>query len=226
VSTDCRGCGAPFVPEMFDCPQCGASYGVPRPAISRDGPASDTQAGRKRGGVWRLVVGVLALLLLLAIGGAWLARESGLLAPQVLTAEGAPEDAMAEQDVDLGMPRIVVLPTRTNSARYQVGDTSLGAAELAGIIRGSLEERLIASNRFTILDRQFSQEVLDELAQIDFDNGSGIASSHWGDANVADLLVVPEIVRFEYRRRDRELRASDRILSSYSGGGCCSLDRD
>lgn len=224
--SECKSCGAPKAPDGFECHQCGTSYGVPRPAVGVIGGAgAGARARHSRTGLYVLAG---AILLSLIVGGGWLAFGGRLNAPEVAdggvsAAEMASTDAGQDLSIQAGPPRIVVLPARTEARTYRVGEESLPAAALSALVQERVEERLIASNRFTVLDRRFSQEVLDEINRVDYASEDSFGALGVLSENIADLLVIPEIIRFEYLRSDRRLRTSDRVLSSYAGGAAIRL---
>jgi hypothetical protein len=124
---------------------------------------------------------------------------------------------------DDSRPTLVVLPARTSPASYQVGDTSVPASAAASMMQQAVAQHLASTNRFTLLDREFSSEVLSELALIESGRARATDIARLGQAQVADLIVIPEIVRLDYRRTERRLRTSDRVLVSYAGGATLRL---
>ncbi|WP_159016968.1 CsgG/HfaB family protein [Cognatiluteimonas profundi] len=127
------------------------------------------------------------------------------------------------ESADAKRPRLVVAMPRTATDSFVVGDRPIDSAQLAAQIRGRLSDALTQTQRFTVLDREFTGEIRNELDLI----GSGMVKSEdmarAGQMLATDLILIPTIERFEYRRSERKLRLADRTLVSYAGGGAISL---
>lgn len=122
-----------------------------------------------------------------------------------------------------GRPKIVVAQPRAPSDRFRVGDSSVDAAEVASAIRGRLSDTLTKTTRFIVLDREFGDEMQDEIDHINSGNVRQIDTARLGQQLATDLILIPTIERFEYPRSTRQLRMSDRQVTSYSGGGRITL---
>ena len=115
-------------------------------------------------------------------------------------------------------PRIVVALPRTSVAGFELGDSRLPAAEIADRIRRSLVDQLSRSNRFLVIDRGFSAEIDAELQNITAPSANPADVVRLGQRLTADIVMVPVIEYFEYRRNVRTLKLSGRELVSYAGG--------
>lgn len=122
-----------------------------------------------------------------------------------------------------GRPKIVVAMPRTVSANYAVGDGRVSADEIARAIRARLSDTLTQTKRFIVLDREFGDELQAEIDHINSGNVRLEDSARLGQQLATDLILIPSIERFEYPRHVRNLRMSDRQVSSYSGGGRITL---
>jgi curli biogenesis system outer membrane secretion channel CsgG len=121
------------------------------------------------------------------------------------------------------LTRVVVAVPRAAQQTFQVGDAVIPAAEVASRIRQYLMDALTQTHRFTVLDRDANQEIDQELDLVRSGNASPADTARLGNQLATDLIVIPTIERFEYRRHERTLRLSDRTLVSYSGGGALSF---
>lgn len=124
---------------------------------------------------------------------------------------------------DDGRPSIAITAPRTASGQYPVGDGQVDAASVAAEIRGRLSDALTQTERFQVLDREFSEELQAEVDFINSGNARTEEVARLGQRLATDLILVPTIERFAYPRSSRKLRMSDRELVSYSGGGRISL---
>ena len=122
-----------------------------------------------------------------------------------------------------GRPKIVVAQPRVLSASYAVGDGRVDSSEVAGAIRGRLSDTLTQTKRFIVLDREFGDEMQAEIDHINSGNVRQVDTARIGQQLATDLILIPTIERFEYPRSTRQLRMSDRQVTSYSGGGRITL---
>lgn len=122
-----------------------------------------------------------------------------------------------------GKPKIVVALPRTRSGSYAVGDGRVNADEVAQAIRARLSDTLTQTQRFIVLDREFGDELQAEIDHINSGNVRLQDTARVGQQLATDLILIPTIERFEYPRSVRNLRMSDRQVTSYSGGGRITL---
>jgi len=122
-----------------------------------------------------------------------------------------------------GKPKIVVALPRTKAGSYAVGDGRVAADEVADAIRARLSDTLTQTQRFIVLDREFGDEMQAEIDHINSGNVRLQDTARLGQQLATDLILIPTIERFEYPRSVRNLRMSDRQVTSYSGGGRITL---
>ncbi len=132
--------------------------------------------------------------------------------------------AKYEAPADDGRPKLLVAEPRLPSDRFAVGDDAVPAGEVAQAVKRRISESLSRSGRFLMLDRQLAPELQQEIEFINSGNARLADVARLGQQLATDLILVPTIERFEYRRHVRRLRMSDRELVSYSGGGIVGLD--
>lgn len=124
---------------------------------------------------------------------------------------------------DDGRPSIVVAAPRTAADSYPVGDSQVDSASVASEIRARLSDALTQTERFQVLDREFTDEMQSEVDFINSGNARNEEIARLGQRLATDLILVPTIERFAYPRSARKLHMSNRELVSYSGGGRISL---
>ena len=122
-----------------------------------------------------------------------------------------------------GKPKIVVALPRTRAGSYAVGDGRVAADEVADAIRARLSDTLTQTQRFIVLDREFGEELQAEIDHINSGNVRLQDTARVGQQLATDLILIPTVERFEYPRSVRNLRMSDRQVTSYSGGGRITL---
>ncbi|WP_312326719.1 CsgG/HfaB family protein [Stenotrophomonas sp.] len=122
-----------------------------------------------------------------------------------------------------GRPKIVVAQPHVRSGSYAVGDGRVASEDVAAAIRARLNDTLTQTKRFIVLDREFGEEMQAEIDHINSGNVRLQDAARLGQQLATDLILIPTIERFEYPRSVRNLRMSDRQVSSYSGGGRITL---
>lgn len=122
-----------------------------------------------------------------------------------------------------GRPKIVVAEPHVRSGTYAVGDGRVASDEVAAAIRARLNDTLTQTKRFIVLDREFGEEMQAEIDHINSGNVRLQDTARLGQQLATDLILIPTIERFEYPRSVRNLRMSDRQVTSYSGGGRITL---
>jgi curli biogenesis system outer membrane secretion channel CsgG len=131
--------------------------------------------------------------------------------------------AKYKPSADANRPRIIVVEPRTSATSFEFGSEARSADTVKASIRSRLTNALTQTNRFAVLDREFNDEIQNEMDLV----GSGAVNkedtARLGQMLAADLLVIPTIERMEYVRHARALRLADRELVSYSGGARISF---
>lgn len=135
----------------------------------------------------------------------------------------AADVAVYHEAASAKLTRIVVAMPRAEQATYRVGDSNIAAEAIGGQVRTSLSNALVQTHRFTVLDRDATDEISQEIELINSGNAKREDTARLGQQLATDLIVIPSIDRFEYVRHERQLRLSDRTLASYAGGGALSF---
>ena len=119
--------------------------------------------------------------------------------------------------------RVAVSPIRTLKGTFVIGDSKVRSSDVSGRIGSNVAQALTKGKRVTVLDREFSQEIQNELGRIDADNWQNEDYLRLGQQLATDYLVVGRIERFEYLKHSRKVRNSDKVVVSYSGGAALTV---
>lgn len=119
---------------------------------------------------------------------------------------------------ELGKLKVVVAQPRFRARSLAMGDGQVPADEVAALIKQQVADALNNTGRFVVLDREFSPELMEELAQIDNGEAPAAERARLSQAVSADVIWTINVTSMDYRRFSRQLRATDRELVSYSGG--------
>jgi curli biogenesis system outer membrane secretion channel CsgG len=114
--------------------------------------------------------------------------------------------------------KLVVAPLRFDRASIPIGDRMVPAAEVGAELRQRIQDALVNTGRFAVLDREFSPEIQQELDMISTGAAPTAEIAKLSQAVTADLIWTGRINNLAYNRHARQLRSSDRQLVSYSGG--------
>jgi curli biogenesis system outer membrane secretion channel CsgG len=114
--------------------------------------------------------------------------------------------------------RVVVAPVRFDSPSIIVGSSSVSSQRVAQDIQQQVSTALTETGRFSVLDRDSTPEITQELDMIDKGEAPRTESGKVGQAVTADVIWVGHIQSMAYNRNARKLETSDRELVSFSGG--------
>ncbi|MNR88987.1 Curli production assembly/transport component CsgG [compost metagenome] len=114
--------------------------------------------------------------------------------------------------------KVVVAPIRLSAASFNIGGESFPAQKIAEGIQQKVSIALTNTGRFSVLERQDTAEIEQELALIKSGQAPRAEAGKLGQANTADVIWTGTINTLAYNRHSRQLRSSDRELVSYSGG--------
>lgn len=131
--------------------------------------------------------------------------------------------AKYRESADAKLPRIVVAMPRTSASSFTIGGNNLSSEDLGKLIKNRLSDSITQTNRFTVLDREFTDEVSKQMTFIESGMVKNQDYARIGQMLATDLIVIPKIDRFEYLKSERKMRVIDRTIASYSGGGTISI---
>jgi predicted small lipoprotein YifL len=119
---------------------------------------------------------------------------------------------------DLQKIKLVIGPVSFSSATVAIGDRSVPSSEVAAQLRQRVNDALVQTGRFAILDRELSPEISRELNMISSGQAPSAELAKLSQLASADLIWSASVDSFDYRKYARKLKTSDRELVSYSGG--------
>ncbi len=119
---------------------------------------------------------------------------------------------------ELKKVKLVVAPLRFDKASIPIGDRMVPARDVGIELRQRIQDALVGTGRFAVLDREFSPEIEQELDMIGSGQSPMAEITKLSQAVPADLIWTGRINGLSYVRHAQQLRISDRELVSYSGG--------
>lgn len=118
---------------------------------------------------------------------------------------------------DSGKIKIVVAPLKSNTATFDIGGVQVPAQEVLAPIRQQIIDALSQTGRFSILDRQFENELQGELDMISSGKAVNTDFAKLGQALSADLVWIGVVNDLSYKKTVRKLQTADRELVSFAG---------
>jgi hypothetical protein len=119
---------------------------------------------------------------------------------------------------DSGKVKIVIAPLRSQQSEFDIGGRLIPADEVLAATRRQIVDALTQTGRFSVLERQFDDEIENELSLIDSGKTRKMDAAKLGQAMSADIVWVGVVNDLAYRKSVTHLRTSDRDLVGYSGG--------
>ena len=98
--------------------------------------------------------------------------------------------ARYERSASAQRMRMAILPFRATGGNYSVAGSKIEGAELADRLTQDLVTLLVQSREFTVLDRQYVQEIVGERELVSSDQVRPEELARLGEVLVADLLLV------------------------------------
>lgn len=118
---------------------------------------------------------------------------------------------------DANKIKIVVAPLKSTQSSFNIGGKQIPANIVLEPVRQQLIDSLTNSGRFTVLDRDFTKDINDELDVISSGQASNTNIAKIGQALSADLVWVGVVNQMSYDKSVRHLNTSDRDLVGFSG---------
>jgi curli biogenesis system outer membrane secretion channel CsgG len=122
------------------------------------------------------------------------------------------EVARYERATNATRTRIAILPFRTTAAGYDVADSRIGADELTQLLTQDLVTQLVQSRKFTILDREYIEEIAGEQKLISSDRVRPEEMARLGEVLVADLILAGTLRNLQAGRRSLRIELSDKTI--------------
>lgn len=126
--------------------------------------------------------------------------------------------AKFKPSADMQKVKVVIGPVEFDQPTLEMGDKQVSSADVAATLHQRVNDALVQTGRFAVLDRDFSPEVARELDGIANGQAPSAELSKLSQAASADLVWSAHVSNFAYNRHARKLMTSDRELVSYSGG--------
>lgn len=117
-----------------------------------------------------------------------------------------------------GKLKIVIGPLRTDKTTFNIAGRATPAADVLNIIHQQIVDAVTQTGRFIVLDRQFNDDIQNELGLIASGQTNNADFAKLGNAASADLVWTGVVNDFSYDKNIRHLENSDRDLVSFSGG--------
>jgi curli biogenesis system outer membrane secretion channel CsgG len=114
--------------------------------------------------------------------------------------------------------KVVIAPLHVNTSSFVFGDQSVSSTKVAGEIHQQIINALMATGRFSVLDRDFGTDVQQELDLVSTGQTPKAEMAKLSQSLSADIVWVGTINNMAYARNARKLLTSNRELVSYSGG--------
>ena len=114
--------------------------------------------------------------------------------------------------------RVVIAPIRFGSSRVIIGASSVSSQKVAEDIGQQIATALTESGRFSVLDRDSSADIAQELGMIEDGEAPRVESAKIGQAVTADVIWIGHLQSMAYNRNARKLETSSKELVGFSGG--------
>lgn len=114
---------------------------------------------------------------------------------------------------DANRKRIAVLPFRTSGQTFTVRNQEIEKSQLTRVLSQELVSGLVQSRRFTVLDREYMEEVAAEKKLVMDSMTSSIEDiARLGQALVVDYILVGTLENLSYSEYEKKLRFSDNTI--------------
>lgn len=117
-----------------------------------------------------------------------------------------------------GKLKIVIAPLRSDKESFVIAGRATPASEVLPIIHQQIVDAVTQTGRFIVLDRQFDDEIQNELNLIATGQTNNANFAKIGNAASADIVWTGVVNEFSYEKYQRHLDNSDRDIVSYAGG--------
>lgn len=109
--------------------------------------------------------------------------------------------------------RIVVGPIKVDSASFALAGQAVPSDKVANEIRQQILDALTNTGRFSVLDRELSDDVSQELDMIGSGQAPSAERSKIGQAVSADLIWTGHIDAFSYNKDSGDWRIAQRVVN-------------
>jgi curli biogenesis system outer membrane secretion channel CsgG len=114
---------------------------------------------------------------------------------------------------DANRKRIAVLPFRTSGQTFTVRNQKIEKTQLTRVLSQELISGLVQSRRFTVLEREYMEEVAAEKKLVMDSMTSSIEDiARLGQALVVDYILVGTLESLSFSEYEKKLRSSDNTI--------------
>jgi len=113
--------------------------------------------------------------------------------------------------------RIAIFPFRVGTGSFQLGKDSVDKERLTSLVAQNLVTTLVQSRRFTVLDREYLAETVDEQDLILSPSAPIEEMTRLGQELVADYIMVGTIESFGYNEQNAIIQSSGREFTYFLG---------
>jgi len=114
--------------------------------------------------------------------------------------------------------RIVVLPPRASQSAYTIFNSHVSGTKVAAAIADHLQNYLVNTNKFTVLDRTYSPELEQERGIAESGEASTEEYALIGQKLVADYVLVGTVQQLNYHENTTHSLTSNHVYSEPTGG--------
>ena len=113
--------------------------------------------------------------------------------------------------------RIAVIPFRISSNKFVIRGSEVDKTQVNRILGQSLVSQLVQTRRFTVLDREYLEELTGEKSIILSGKTPLEEIAKLGEELVADYIVVGTLENLSFKENEVKMQTSDRVFKSQQG---------
>lgn len=113
--------------------------------------------------------------------------------------------------------RIAVLPFRSGQNTFVLGSKSIKSDTVTDLLTSSIIDKLVATRKFAILDRDFDDATQNELARLGSKDVAPAELVRLSQGLIADYVMVGSIESLTFELTERTMRTSDKKFVSGQG---------
>lgn len=113
--------------------------------------------------------------------------------------------------------RIAVLPFRSGQSTFVLGSQSIKSDTVINALTSSIIDKLVATRKFAILDRDFDDATQNELSRLGTKDVASAELVRLSQGLVADYVMVGSLESLSFELTERAMRTSDKKFVSGQG---------
>ena len=115
--------------------------------------------------------------------------------------------------------RIAIFPLKTLKDKYNVGDSDVSKEDVSRISTQALVDKMVATRKFTVLDREYADDILQEKATIANADTPIEEMCKFGQVLGADYIVVGVVESLTSVQKSVNMKMSG-LKTSFNDSGC------